>query len=355
MRKPAKFFDEKKTWSLMKDRILGWYLVPYVSKVKRFAKTVVVVDGFAGYGIYEDGSEGSPLIICRVLDELKKAQGADVLGIFIEKDPTCFTELEKNLRSYRDSGLAVTLHGDFKTVAPRVAALVSESPTLFYIDPFGIKGLEFDRLEKILRKVHTSSTEVLVNFSYKALLREADAVPDLAANVMGGTYFQDVLRDPIITRAQKEAKIVQLYEDRYRKYFAYVGSCPVLYKDDRSAKYHLLFGTGHFDGFKLMNTRMGDIYREFYSEGRLFELTPPDKARDLQFLEEQVLDVMRRSMACTRADVEKALIPTLFMRYREGDYKKVITGLLKEKKLFSETGRVRINDSVRLALRPFIT
>lgn len=185
MSKPIKFFDEKKSWSLMKDRILGWYLVPYITKVKKFGRTTVIVDGFAGCGIYRDGTEGSPVIISKVLQERVNAISAKVIGIFIEKDPKCFNELKENLKTYENKGLAIPRLGDFKQLTPEIIQRASKSPMFFYIDPFGIKGLEFNHLEKIFQKVNISSTEVLVNFNYKAFLREAEAYPKLAEAVYG--------------------------------------------------------------------------------------------------------------------------------------------------------------------------
>ena len=69
--KPIEFFKEKKSWSLMKDKILSWYLVPYLTKISSLKKTAIIVDGFAGTGFYNDGSEGSPIIICKTIQEQK--------------------------------------------------------------------------------------------------------------------------------------------------------------------------------------------------------------------------------------------------------------------------------------------
>lgn len=337
----------------MKDKILGWYLVPYITKVNRFNRLVVIVDGFAGCGAYKDGTEGSPIIICRVLEERAASIDAKSVGIFIEKDAGCFAELKKNLKPYEDKQLAKLVHADFTNIAPRLVKLATDSPMFFYIDPFGIKGLEFDHLEQIFKRVRIQSTEVLVNFNYKALLREASPAPELATKVMGGDYYKAILDDQSLSSEEQETKIIQLYKDRYAKFFPYVGSCPIMYKDDRKAKYYLIFATSKFDGIKLMNNQMGDVYREFYADGRLFELLPGENIRDMASLESEILEIMRTFGIIDRLSIEKALIPKLFMRYRETDYNTVVGELLKSGRIHSETGRVRINDKTRLSLTAF--
>lgn len=352
MKKAKQFFQKKRPWSLMKDRILGWYLKPYLTKVSKLGKPTVVVDGFAGCGLYDDGSEGSPLIICKRLEERAASVGAKAVGIFIEADKTCFNELRKNIGKFEDALLAVPLFGDFKEIASQIIERATDLPMFFYIDPFGIKGLEFEHLVKIFQKVMRDSTEVLVNFNYKAFLREAKAYPELARAVMGGDYFEGILDNPGLSETEKENRIVQLYKDRYNQYFNYVGSFPVVYKGDRS-KYHLVFATSHFDGLRLMNDGMGDILRDFYTSGRLFPDLPPEMSRDMDYLEEEIMNIFRTRMVVNRHQIKQALIPKLLLRYKEGDYGKIIEKLLREEKVFSETGKTRINDRTPLSLGRF--
>ncbi len=63
MSKEELFFSQKKSWSTMKDRILGTYMRPYLNKVAQLPADIVLVDAFAGPGKFADGTKGSPLII----------------------------------------------------------------------------------------------------------------------------------------------------------------------------------------------------------------------------------------------------------------------------------------------------
>ena len=56
------FFKKKKEWSKVKDEILACYLKPYFTKIQYTKKKIIYIDGFAGVGIFEDGTLGSTLI-----------------------------------------------------------------------------------------------------------------------------------------------------------------------------------------------------------------------------------------------------------------------------------------------------
>ena len=350
--KPIEFFKKKNSWSMMKDKILGQYLVPYINKVKQFKRLVVIVDGFAGCGIYGDKTEGSPIIICKILEGYIK-KGIKAIGIFIDNNLECFKELEKNIKYYKDKEIAITEFGDFRKITPDIIKIAKDSPMFFYIDPFGIAGLEFEHLEMIFKKVKRSSTEVLVNFNYRAFKREVEAYPELVKKVMNGDYYQEILQNKTISSTLKEKNIIEKYTDLYRQYFNFVGYCPVMYKDQLNAKYYLIFASAHFDGLRLMNDIMGNVYREFYSKGRLFDVTPPDKKRDLNLLEQNIIKLIRGIGTTNRLEIKKILMPKLFMRYKERDYGEVVSRLIKARKLYSETGKARINDLTRISLTRF--
>ena len=134
--KPKKFFESKKPWSVMKDRILGWYLVPYLTKVSKFYKLVVVIDGFAGTGLYKDGAEGSPIIICKTIEKLRK-KGIKAIAILIDSDIECFNELKKNIKKYEDSKIAFPELGSFNDLVPTIIDETEGLPAFFYF-PYDI-------------------------------------------------------------------------------------------------------------------------------------------------------------------------------------------------------------------------
>ena len=66
------FFEGKRPWSVIKDEILGAYMSPYIAKVNRLKRRILLIDGYAGPGVFDDGSAGSPLIICQAAERFAK-------------------------------------------------------------------------------------------------------------------------------------------------------------------------------------------------------------------------------------------------------------------------------------------
>jgi three-Cys-motif partner protein len=86
MGKKNEFFSKKKPWSEIKDDILSWYLEPYIAKILATRKPLLIVDCFAGKGKFDDGSDGSPLIILKnVMNTTSKYSNTKICCVFIEK------------------------------------------------------------------------------------------------------------------------------------------------------------------------------------------------------------------------------------------------------------------------------
>ena len=63
------FFKIKNEWSIIKDRLLGCYLTPYMQKVLATNKKICYVDCFSGKGKFEDNQPDSPLIALKIRDD----------------------------------------------------------------------------------------------------------------------------------------------------------------------------------------------------------------------------------------------------------------------------------------------
>src|ERR1700694_1575435 len=66
------FFEGKRPWSKIKDEVLEKYMTPYLAKVNTRGQPILLIDGYAGPGIFEDGAQGSPLIMCERAGERAK-------------------------------------------------------------------------------------------------------------------------------------------------------------------------------------------------------------------------------------------------------------------------------------------
>jgi three-Cys-motif partner protein len=368
------FFDRKKPWSKIKDNILTKYLEPYINKIKELKRPIVIVDGFAGPGKFSDGFEGSPLIICKRIDEERSKLNIPIFGIFIDKKKRHYTALKNNLQNYIDGKIVFVFREDFGNLIEEIIELVKDSSVLFYLDPFGIRGIEFDKLQKIFERVNIASTEVLINFNYSSFVRQAGnwnvydsseeikkkvkmAKLDNAKKVMGGDYWLDIVENSQLSSTERELAVVEAYKEKYKIYFKYVCSCPVKEKDANVAKYHLIFASRHFDALDLMNDIMHGEYEKFliheYKEGFLFDTRPENKKKDLNKLENMIYELVKKEKPISRFEIRKTLIPYNFMKYAIKDYRACIENLLKNNKIYSSTGKTRINDKVLLSTEVF--
>ncbi len=132
------FFQSKKPWSPYKDMILSYYLTPYLPKVCSLGKPVVVIDCFAGPGRFEDGTDGSPLIIAKAL-RLIADKGKLVSAVFIEGKRKYFQRLQESVKDYQD--ICRTKHGSFEDTAKEIAEMGRKNTVFVYVDPYGIKPL----------------------------------------------------------------------------------------------------------------------------------------------------------------------------------------------------------------------
>ena len=337
---PEEFFKEKRQWSNAKDRILSYYLGIYLEKVKRFRKPILIVDCCAGMGKFADGTDGSPMIICKKLEEIV-TRGYPAQAILIESNKKCFEELERNLIDFSQKGISITTQDQFCNVVPKIIQIASSCPMFFYIDPFGVKGLEFKNLTEIFNKVALSSTELLINFNFNALVRVHKDHREMADEVMGGDYYHKILsgNQSILI---KEEIVVGMYKDKLKEKFPYLGSCPIKFKDDKIAKYHIIFATSHYDGFEIMNNLMADIFREFYSDGRLVSVLPTGKDQDLELLSKEVIKLLVNPSS--RQRVKDEVFNKYFSRYKSSDINFIVRDLLTKKIILSDTGKIRIND-----------
>ncbi len=362
------FFKEKKAWSIIKDRILNYYLVPYIAKIVRTGKPLIVFDCFAGKGKFDKGENGSPLIIA---EHIKSAFQKDaslsnkIKGIFIEKK--YYDDLKTNLAGYPSTEV---LEGTFEDNLLKILSVDARSSIFLYVDPYGIKSLSLDHFKQIKDKKFFS-IEMLINFNSAGFLREgcrllkleglfkdeeiADYEGDEDVNtiarmnsIAGGAYWQDILNDYYnkkIDIYQAEDKFISEYSRKLKDIYKYTVNIPIKLKSSHLPKYRLVFGSNHEDGLILMVDNMNKKWKEIIANQRghqqvLFDFEFPDLALLKGFdLHKDILSLVSDSSS---GILLKSLIVELIQKYgitfSESDYKKKIRSMEQDSVLI--IGRV---------------
>jgi len=356
------FFQSKKPWSPYKDMILAYYLTPYLPKVCSLGKPVVVVDCFAGPGRFEDGTDGSPLIIAKAVHQIAE-KGKVVSALFIEEKRKYFQQLKESVKDYQN--VCRIVHGSFEDSAKEIADMGRNNTVFVYIDPYGIKSLCFDTLAGIYANIAKgSSVEVLLNFNASSLIRNGFAAlkcsqqddkeeeldrtmtPEDIDTIAGGAYWRE-----IVTRnssfADKEAQCVSEYMRLMKQYFDEVCSYGIKEKYEHAIpKYRLLFGSRHEDAFILMNDAICNARDRFLGkqcvDGYLFDMRANDEIHDPNRLRKAIEDNLTMPMA--RKKLIILAMHGVFAEYKESEYKHMIGNLLKDGSFYSKSGKTRIND-----------
>jgi three-Cys-motif partner protein len=373
MSKPNRsFFTGKRSWSVIKDRVLGSYMPPYLSKVKQLGRPILLVDCFAGRGKFDDGKPGSPLIMCQMAE--KYAQGL-TRCVFVNSVRGDHKALEKTLDAFIQKKVAYPVYGNSQSLLIEIQKAKANFTLFMYLDPFGLKGCEFRTIKMLLERGN-QSTEILINLSMPALHRLAacNAVAGGRGNsdeirefhkivdeVLGGDYWKDYMFNSNLSREEKEQHVVGEYMARLKKTLPYVGSCPVREKEGAVVKYFITFASRHPDALLLMNDTMCAAYNEHIhevaannlpllepaiSDWKVFRSVEKRKLRELLRIAIQTRDGL------TRQELWKTIVEADFMAFMKAEYLSVIQELLDAGEIHSPTDRPtkRLNDNCVLRI-----
>lgn len=283
---------------------------------------VRIVDACAGAGQDASGNPGSPLISIREAEKAReqltvlRGEPVQVQVVAIEKDRTRFEQLSQVVQGYgkRHAALCGTL-GDY---IARLERDFSDTPTLFFIDPFGMEPLQ---AEVVRRALGGPYNEVLLLFADQAALRhigaaaameapeeqplslfgEVDApqaptpskelklTADAAIRIMTAAFGDDRWRDVMNLPADRRRQaLVDLYADLLRSMGAErVLSLPMIGKGSR-LRYHLMFATKSGKGYEVMKDSV-------------------ERAWNGELVEDRAVQMMRMGVAAPSTAIEQEI------------------------------------------------
>lgn len=361
------FFRKKKPWSRYKDLILDYYLEPYLAKVSRLRRPILVVDCFAGPGRFDDGAPGSPLIISNRLRSLR-VQGLAVLAFYVEKDPVLFESLKGNAR---DCGIPVEVRpGDFRQYIHEISRLARDYTVFLYLDPIKPSDLLYADMESVYGHLRRGqSVEVLINFLSPSFLRAVRGLlsqtlsEDVSSHghnsvsrwnaVAGGTYWQEIASDMQTSNAECVERLAKGYAQKLRETFKWVISYPVRAKyGSRFPKYHLMFGSRHPDAIELMNRAMVKARREFvkrrFVDGYLFANEPENEIIKADEVEGVVIETSRALGATTWKDLRVRTTVANPCTYTDSEFNSAIKRAIHKGSLLSNCSGGKIEETARI-------
>jgi three-Cys-motif partner protein len=284
----TEFFGERQPAAVLKHAILERYLPMFMWKTGSTApgKRVAYVDGFAGPGLYNDGSPGSPAVAVDTARAIVGKDGSErVDGYLVEENP----ESCAALRAFIDEeGLAWTVYqGDVEEHLPTIlTTLPRTEPAFMFLDPFGL-GVPKAMLDEILSRsgrfewgyrTSGAATEILLNFSLPGLRRNCghleststhppyvkarSKILDRLDSTLGGDWWRDIWLG--IDPGDRERAILSRYTDGFANEGWSVWTIPCADRWEGPPSYVLLLLTQHPDGVWLFHEAVSnamEVYR----------------------------------------------------------------------------------------------
>lgn len=291
------FFSEESEWSRYKHEILKKYLDPWVSKLQSLGRDLAFIDTCAGRGIYDDGSEGSPVLAARMNDRSPLATSDARLIVYaIEGDDEEYAHLSRHMRPWKQRGLAHLFNQPFHEVLPRLMDQTKKHPTLVFVDPFRLVDVAPELLEPVLASTASRlPTELLFRVDAGVLARMTGHLARKPDKSVREIKLERSMRSRLL-HLGLDTEILERYEDEdagkgqrhevllaeflttFEGVFQFVTPIPV--RDDYYAKprYHLVHCTNSAHGMIRMNDNVST------TEDDLFLATETKNAAGQMFL-----------------------------------------------------------------------
>lgn len=264
--------------SAIKVKLLGNYMAAYLNILShsKFIKDIYVADLFCGEGVYENGGEGSPIILLRNI--LKAIEASDSRSLIDSKFHCLFNDKSKtkiealksavdHLKINDSKRLSIVYtEEDYRKVLQRVVSKFrgfNNERGFAFIDPYGYKEI---RLEDIRNLLASGKTEVLLFLPSQFMYRfEKKATPNSLR-----TYLNDVMPADDIGQSINGVDFIEKLKNGLRNSLGsqyFVDS--FIIARDKNQFFCLLFFTSHIYGFEKMLNAKWDIDNE---EGRSWRL-----------------------------------------------------------------------------------
>lgn len=300
------FFDEAKEQSEVKSAIVTKYFGAWATAIKGTVKKygngkIAYLDLFAGPGRYKDGTISTPLLLLKMAIEDPDLRTM-LVTIFNDKDEAHTKSLEKEiskLPGIKTLKYKPEINNDeVGTEMVKEFEKMSLIPTLFFVDPWGYKGLSLKLINSVLKDW---GCECIFFFNYTRINMGMNN--PIVKQHMDSLFGEDraaVLRPKLaaLKPEQRELAIVEaLCEALQEMGGKYV--LPFCFKrpNGERTSHHLIFVSKHPLGYKIMKSVMAkessgreqgvptfEYNPSFRKQGFLFELSRP-----LDDLEEMLL------------------------------------------------------------------
>jgi three-Cys-motif partner protein len=278
------FFDESREQSIVKTTIVSKYFWAWAKVIIPTAKAhggkIAYLDLFAGPGRYQDGTKSTPLLILqKAIDDPE--MGRMLVTLFNDKDERHSQELADAISALPNVETLkykpVVLSEEVGTAMVKQFQATKLVPTLFFVDPWGYKGLSLHLVNSVLKDW---GCDCVFFFNYNRIsMGLSNPAVEEHMNALFGNARADELRPLLegLSPSDRELLIVEELckalgagESRYVLPFRFLND-----KGTRTS-HHLIFVSKHFRGYEIMKSIMAKESSKRDQGVPSFEYNPAD-------------------------------------------------------------------------------
>lgn len=253
----------------VKHVILRTYLQAWFPIMSRYNRKLVYIDGFSGSGIYDDNSEGSPIIALSCLIEHKLSSqmlngSQEFVFFLIEKDKASAECLKGQISTrfprvpgcvkvhLENADFEMTMNDALDTIDKNGSCL---APTFAFIDPFGFKGMSMTTMGRVMAN---PKCELMINFMsgfINRFVNASDADKRGFTKLFGSDGWKNV--QSIQDIEMRREFLITLYKTQLKEqaHVKYVRTFEMR-GDKNQLIYDLIFATNSIKGLEAMKEAM---------------------------------------------------------------------------------------------------
>lgn len=300
------FFDESKENSLVKAEIVAKYFWAWAKVImptaKKWSNKIAYIDLFSGPGRYQDGSKSTPLLILE--SAIANPDMSQMLvTLFNDKDENNTQSLQQAIESIPDinrlTHKPILLNKEVGEEIFQAIQKIKSVPTLFFIDPWGYKGLSLQLIGGVIKDW---GCDCIFFFNYNRInMGLNNLAVDKHMNSLFGQERANALREKLKLKQPHERELFIVEEiSQALKEIGGNYVLPFCFKNDMGTRtsHHLIFVSKNVRGYSIMkeimakessSTEQGVPSFE-YNIATLLQPLLFDLSRPLDDLENMLLD-----------------------------------------------------------------
>ena len=305
------FFDESRDNSLVKAEIVAKYFWAWAKVIiptaKKRSNKIAYIDLFSGPGRYQNGSKSTPLLILeRAIADPEMSQM--LVTLFNDKDSDNTQSLDQAIKLIPNIGTLkhtpIVVNQEVGEEIVEAIKKINYVPTLFFIDPWGYKGLSLELIGAVIKDW---GCDCIFFFNYNRInMGLPNVAVDKHMNSLFGQQRADALRGQLRKLQQpyeRELVIVEAISQALKEIGGnYV--LPFCFKTDTGIRtsHHLIFVSKNVLGYSIMKEIMAKESSSTEQGVPLFEYNSATQYQPLLFELSRPLDDLENMLLNKFAD-----------------------------------------------------